>query len=162
MFAEAQALDVGEPAFWLRIGTAVLCGGAIGIERQLRGKAAGVRTCILVCLGTEIFVALGESIVPPGLDASRVLGQVITGIGFLGAGVILAREGKLLGVTSAAVIWLLAALGATIGLGHLATGFVLTMITLLVLIGVEALETAWMKLHKGKGNTTPFDTLELQ
>jgi putative Mg2+ transporter-C (MgtC) family protein len=161
MFAEAQALDVGEPTFWLRIGTAVLCGGAIGIERQLRGKAAGVRTCILVCLGTEVFVALGDAIVPPGLDPSRVLGQVITGIGFLGAGVILAREGKLLGVTSAAVIWLLAALGATVGLGHLAMGFVLTMITLLVLIGVEALETAWTKVLKGKGKT-PFDTLELQ
>lgn len=160
MLLPTDALDIGEPTFWLRVGTAVLCGGVIGIERQLRGKAAGVRTCILVCLGTEVFVALGESIVPAGLDASRVLGQVITGIGFLGAGVILAREGKLLGVTSAAVIWLLAALGATIGLGHLATALVLTMITLLVLIGVEALETGWMKVHKGKD--TPFDHLELQ
>ena len=162
MVIEAVSLDVGEPIFWLRMGTALLCGGAIGIERQLRAKAAGVRTCILVCLGTEIFVALGETIVPAGVDASRVLGQVITGIGFLGAGVILAREGKLLGVTSAAVIWLLAALGATIGLGHLAMAFVLTMVTLLVLIGVEALETGWLRIRKGKGEHTPFDHLELQ
>lgn len=159
---QADALNVGEPTFWLRIGAAVLCGGAIGIERQLRGKAAGVRTCILVCLGTEVFIALGDAFDPARTDPSRVLGQVITGIGFLGAGVILAREGKLLGVTSAAVIWLLAGLGAVIGLGHLATALVLTLITLLVLIGVEALETGWLRFRRGKGEQTPFDHLELQ
>jgi putative Mg2+ transporter-C (MgtC) family protein len=97
-----------------------------------------------------LFIALGDSFPPARVDPSRVLGQVITGIGFLGAGVILARDGKLLGVTSAAVIWMLAGLGATIGLGHLSVAIVLTMITLLVLIGVEALETAWGKVRKGK------------
>lgn len=149
MFASIDALNIDLPDFWFRVGTAILCGAAIGIERQLRGKAAGVRTCILVCLGTEIFIALGDSFPVEVADPGRVLGQVITGIGFLGAGVILARDGHVLGVTSAAVIWILAGLGALIGLGHLAAAMVLTLVSLVVLIGVEALETGWSKLRKG-------------
>jgi putative Mg2+ transporter-C (MgtC) family protein len=145
-----DALDIGHTTFWMRVGTALFCGAAIGIERQLRGKAAGVRTSILVCLGTEVFVALGASVVGPNVDPTRVLGQVITGIGFLGAGVILAREGRLLGVTSASVIWMLAALGSLCGLGHLDTAIVLTLIALIVLIGIEALETAWERLRRGR------------
>jgi putative Mg2+ transporter-C (MgtC) family protein len=147
---EPDFLDIESPVFWARLGTAILCGATIGIERQLRGKASGVRTSILVCLGTAMFVALGESLTPAGSpDRSRVLGQVITGIGFLGAGVILARDGRVLGVTSAAVIWMLAALGALIGAGHLATAMVLTLTTLAILIGIEAVETAWTRLRQG-------------
>lgn len=142
-------LSIESTVFWTRLGAAIVCGAAIGIERQLRGKASGVRTCILVCLGTEVFVALGASFYGPQTDPTRVLGQVITGIGFLGAGVILARDGRVLGVTSAAVIWMLAALGAVIAFGHVATALVLTLVTLGVLIGVEALETGWTKLRKG-------------
>ncbi|HKS06393.1 MAG TPA: MgtC/SapB family protein [Gemmatimonadaceae bacterium] len=142
-------LDIETTTFWIRLGAAVACGTVIGIERQLRGKASGVRTCILVCLGTEVFVALGASMVPANTDPTRVLGQVITGIGFLGAGVILARDGRVLGVTSAAVIWMLSALGAVIAIGHVATAFVLTLVTLAVLIGVEALETGWTRLRHG-------------
>ena len=143
------ALNPEDTQFWLRLGTAVLCGGAIGIERQLRGKAAGIRTSILICLGTHIFVALGSSFPPEGADPTRVLAQVVSGIGFLGGGVILAREGLVTGVTSAAVIWVLAALGATIGLGHLRAAMVMTLATLAVLIGVELLEGAFRRLRQG-------------
>jgi len=147
--------------FWFRLGTAVLCGGAVGLERQLRGKAAGIRTSILICLGTAIFVALGDSFPAARTDPSRVLGQVITGIGFLGAGVILARQGRILGVTSAAVIWMLAALGSLIGLGRLRTAMVLTLATLGVLLGVEALETAWERLRRGSAERD-LDQIELE
>jgi len=144
-----HALDIDYAAFWQQLGTAVACGGAIGTERQLRGKAAGLRTSILICVGTEIFVALGSSF--PGIaDPTRVLGQVITGIGFLGAGVILARDNRILGVTSAAVIWLLASLGALIGFGHLATAFVITLVALMVLIGIGVLEAAWTRFRRDK------------
>src|SRR6185436_5718580 len=160
MMFEPQALDIEQPLFWARVGTAILCGAAIGIERQLRGKASGVRTCILVCLGTELFVALGAALQTGNIDPTRVLGQVITGIGFLGAGVILARDGKLLGVTSAAVIWMLAGLGAAIGLGFIPAAIVLTMVTLLVLIGVEALETGWTRYGPG-AKETRLEHLEL-
>jgi putative Mg2+ transporter-C (MgtC) family protein len=98
-------LDPESVEFWLRIGTAIFCGGIIGLERQLRGKAAGIRTSILICLGTQLFVGLGSSFGGERVDPTRVLAQVVTGIGFLGGGVILAREGAVIGVTSAAVIW---------------------------------------------------------
>jgi putative Mg2+ transporter-C (MgtC) family protein len=160
MVTSFDSFDIDSPAFWLRLGTAILCGGAIGIERQLRGKASGVRTCILVCVGTEVFISLGATFPIARVDPTRVLGQVITGIGFLGAGVILAKEGRLLGVTSAAVIWLLAGLGASIGLGHLSTAIVLTLVTLLILIGVEALETAWTRVRR-KRNDNALDHLEI-
>src|SRR5262249_6975621 len=134
-------LSPGDPEFWLRIATALGCGAVIGLERQFRGKVAGVRTSILICLGTAIFVALGDLTAPTRTDPTRVLGQVVTGIGFLGAGVILTREGQILGVTTAAVIWVLAAIGSLVGLGHLSTAVVITLVTLMVLLGVEALET---------------------
>ena len=145
----ASALDPETRVFWQHLGTAILCGGIIGVERQLRGKAAGIRTSILICLGTAIFVALGASLAPEHSDPSRVLAQVVSGIGFLGGGVILARKGLVTGVTSAAVIWVLAALGAMIGLGHLRATIVLTLATLGILIGVELLESAFRKLREG-------------
>jgi putative Mg2+ transporter-C (MgtC) family protein len=147
--AIAEALDPETRAFWLHLGTAVLCGGLIGIERQLRGKAAGIRTSILICLGTSIFVSLGASQPASVADPTRVLAQVVSGIGFLGGGVILAREGLITGVTSAAVIWVLAALGAMIGLGHLTATLVLTLATLAILIGVELLEGGFRRLRQG-------------
>jgi putative Mg2+ transporter-C (MgtC) family protein len=142
-------LDPGSPEFWLRLGTAIFSGGIIGLERQLRGKAAGIRTSILICLGTELFVGLGSSFAGERVDPTRVLGQVVTGIGFLGGGVILAREGAVIGVTSAAVIWVLAALGALIGLGHLLASVVLTLLTVGLLTGVELLESVFRRLREG-------------
>jgi putative Mg2+ transporter-C (MgtC) family protein len=135
--------------FWLRLGTAILCGGIIGLERQLRGKAAGIRTSILICLGTQLFVGLGSSFGGERVDPTRVLGQVVTGIGFLGGGVILAREGAVIGVTSAAVIWVLASLGSLIGLGHLLAAIVLTLVTVGLLTGVELLEKVFRRLREG-------------
>lgn len=142
-------LDAGRAEFWRHVGTAVLCGSLIGIERQLRGKAAGIRTSILICLGTAMFVSLGASAGGATVDPTRVLAQVVSGIGFLGGGVILAREGLVTGVTSAAVIWVLAALGAMIGMGHLRSAMVVTLVTLAVLIGVELLEGAFRRLKQG-------------
>ena len=136
-----EVLAPGNREFWLHIGTAVACGGAVGLERQLRGKASGVRTSILICLGTSLFVSLGATLAPERTDPTRVLGQVVTGIGFLGAGVILTREGRVLGVTTAAVIWLLAAIGCLVGVGYLSTALVITLVTIAVLLGVEALES---------------------
>ena len=79
--------------FWTVVGVAIVCGGVVGFERQVRGKPAGVRTSILVCLGTSVFIHLGAAVVGPGSDATRVLGQLVTGGGFLGAGVMFSREG---------------------------------------------------------------------
>jgi len=157
----AEALNPESRLFWMHVGTAVLCGGLIGIERQLRGKAAGIRTSILICLGTALFVSLGASIASDRVDPTRVLAQVVSGIGFLGGGVILARKGLIVGVTSAAVIWVLAALGAMIGFGHLAATLVLTLVTLAILIGVELLEGAFRRLRQG-ATDRELDSIELE
>ncbi|MFO7607070.1 MAG: MgtC/SapB family protein [Desulfurivibrionaceae bacterium] len=135
--------------FWLKIFVTLLCGGLIGFERQWRGKPAGIRTSILICLGTEIFVSFGAMLDGPAADPARVVGQVITGVGFLGAGVIMGKEGIVKGVTSAAVIWILAAIGVVIGMGYLFTALALTLVTLGVLVGVEFLESTFKKLRKG-------------
>jgi putative Mg2+ transporter-C (MgtC) family protein len=149
MIALGDILDPERQVFWRHIGTAVLCGALIGVERQLRGKAAGIRTSILICLGTALFTALGAALAGENVDPTRVVSQVTSGIGFLGGGVILAREGLVTGVTSAAVIWVLAAIGAMVGLGFLAAALVVTLITLAVLIGVELLEGAFLRLRQG-------------
>lgn len=136
-------------AFWLRIGATLLCGGIIGMERQLRGKPAGIRTSILICLGTYIFVALATALDIVNMDPSRVLGQVVTGIGFIGAGVIMSKEGLVTGVTSAAVIWVLAGIGAAIGLDRLELAVAFTAVTVGVLVGVELLEETFQRLRRG-------------
>jgi putative Mg2+ transporter-C (MgtC) family protein len=150
MFILPESLSPDSRDFWLHLGTAVLCGGAIGLERQIRGKAAGARTSILICLGTSLFVALGATTAPERTDPTRVLGQVVTGIGFLGAGVILTREGRVLGVTTASVIWVMAAIGCLIGLGYLRTAMVISLVTLGVLQGIELIETL-LERRRGPG-----------
>ncbi len=132
---------LGRP-FWAVMGMAVLCGGIVGLERQIRGKPAGVRTSILVCLGTSVFIHLGNAISGEGSDPTRVLGQLVTGIGFLGAGVMFSRQGVVTGVTTAAVIWILAAIGAAIGLGRYAGALALAVVTVAILVGIELLEVS--------------------
>lgn len=126
--------------FWVTIGMAMLCGGIVGLERQLRGKPAGVRTSILICLSTTIFIHLGTYATEGLADPTRVLGQIVTGIGFLGAGVIISREGTVTGVTTAAVVWTLAAIGATIGFGHYYGALALSLVTVIVLWVMDVLE----------------------
>ncbi len=142
-------LDPLSPDFWIRLGVTVFCGGIIGLERQLRGKPAGIRTSILICLGTEMFVSLGILLSPESPDPSRVLGQVITGIGFIGAGVIMGKKNIVKGVTSAAIIWVLAAIGASIGFGLFMTAVTLAIVTVAILLGVEFLESCFLKLRRG-------------
>jgi putative Mg2+ transporter-C (MgtC) family protein len=161
MLTQYNPLDPDSPVFWFRLGTAILCGGIIGLERQLRGKAAGIRTSILICLGTELFVSLGASFGGERVDPTRVLAQVVTGIGFLGGGVILAREGLIVGVTSAAVIWVLAALGSLIGLGYLSAAIILTLVTVGLLLGVELLESIFRRLRQAS-RENEMEKIELE
>lgn len=145
-------MDWNEPlaaAFWIRLGVALACGGAIGLERQLRGKPAGMRTSMLVCLGTLLFVRLGVLLDTTRSDPGRVLGQVVTGIGFLGAGVILTRGGQVIGITSAAVMWVLAAIGSAVALDHLGAAVATTVATVGILVGLNALERVFNALRRG-------------
>ncbi len=128
------------PLTWAQLGATVLCGVLLGAERQIRGRPAGVRTAIMICLGSEIFVNLSGTVNGPSSDGTRVLGQVVTGVGFLGAGVMLARGSMVIGVTSASVIWVMAAVGATIGLGYVSAAITVTIFTVIVLTLFDYLE----------------------
>ena len=148
--------ELWDGRLWSRVGMAIVCGGLVGLERQLRGKPAGMRTSSLICLGTAMFVYLSQTLAGDRLDPSRVLGQVVTGIGFLGAGVIMTRNGLLTGVTSASVVWVLAAIGASIGLGRFGAGVALSLVSIAVLVGAELLERAFGALRRGvHGSASP-------
>jgi len=131
------------------ICTAILCGLIIGLERQLSDKPAGIRTSILICLGTYVFVSAIKLVQGSDIDPTRIIGQVITGIGFIGAGVILTRGGIVIGITSASVIWILAGIGVLIGLERYVASIILSILTVLILLGVTLLEKFVSSLQKG-------------
>ena len=130
----------------LRLCAAVAAGAAIGIEREIRDKAAGLRTHILVSLGAATFLLMSASFaeaqnpaaVP--LDPLRVVGGLIGGIGFLAAGVIIQQRGDVHGLTTAASLWMTAALGAAAGLGQFPLVLLAVTTTLLVLWPIQYFE----------------------
>ena len=136
------------PFSWTEILCAMIAGAIIGFERQLSGKPIGIRTGILICISTYAFATFSGINREPTLDL-RVVGQIITGIGFLGAGVILTRDGIVIGVTSAACIWILAAIGITIGTNHPASGIKLSILAVIILLGVDSAEKRVKALRKG-------------
>lgn len=146
---DLQQLTNIEPFSWPGIITALICGTIVGLERQFRGKPVGIRTSSLITLGTYVFLVGAQTVVAEHGDPSRVIGQIITGIGFLGAGVMLARDGVVVGVTSAASIWALAALGITTGLGHYGVAIKLAFVVVAVLVGVDMLENSFQSLTRG-------------
>jgi len=143
-----EVLDVS-PYSWSAIGTAAFCGALIGAERQLRGKPVGIRTSVLIILGTYLFLASAFMLHGDVIDHSRVVGQIITGIGFLGAGVMLAKDGAVVGVTSAATIWVLASIGVMIATQHQGAAIKLSVLVVGILYGVDVLEAQFKSLSKG-------------
>ena len=127
---------------------AILCGFLIGLDRQVKGKPAGIRTSILVTLGAYTFVVISGSFQNEA-SPSRVIGQVVSGIGFLGAGLILAKDGLIHGVTSASVIWILAGIGCLIGVDKPESAMFLTVLALFILVGVTLLEKLFKRLRQG-------------
>ena len=136
------------PLEWLGLFSALIGGGIIGIERQICGKPVGIRTSALICVGAYVFVTVANAVSNGATDNSRIIGQVVTGVGFLGAGVMMARDGMVVGVTSAAAIWMQAAIGITIGSGYYFSGVKLALLAVAILIGVNMLESTF-KLFQG-------------
>jgi putative Mg2+ transporter-C (MgtC) family protein len=119
------------------------------MERQLHKKPLDIRMSVLICLGTMTFIHLGVQVhLETGGDATRVLGQVVTGIGFLGAGAIITRQGFVSGLTSAAVVWVLAAVGAAIGFGRYEEGVAISAATLVLLMLLQSLEDFMERLMR--------------
>jgi len=135
------------PDLMMKSLVATICGGLIGIERERRGKPAGLRTNILICLGSTLYMLVGQYITErfTGIssDPSRIASQVVTGIGFIGAGTIIQARGTITGLTTAAVIWTVAGIGLCIGAGF---PFIALFFTLLVLFVLTFLSQYEQKL----------------
>jgi len=126
-------------ALLLKMLLAIVIGGAIGLERELRSKSAGFRTLILICLGATMYTVFSQSL---GYKTSpdRIASNVVVGIGFLGAGVIFKGESGVNGITTAASIWLTAALGIGIGIGWYTAAFTGCLIILTILIVFSSMD----------------------
>ena len=150
-WVEVLRLDLGA-----KLLIAVLAGGAIGLERELRRKPAGLRTNILICLGSALLMDLSMRIAgPSGGDPGRIAAQVVTGIGFLGAGTILHTRGTITGLTSAATIWVVAAIGLTAGAGFLFEALGATITVMLVLEGMGWIERRFLDRPSDNGEGVP-------
>ena len=119
---------------------AIICGALIGAERQMSGKAAGLRTNILICLGAAVFTIISREM-GGGLSDSitRIAAQIVSGIGFLGAGAIIQDRGGVHGLTTAATIWLVASIGMACGAGFYILAFVATLLAVVVLFALAPL-----------------------
>ncbi|SER97806.1 MgtC/SapB family protein [Pedobacter rhizosphaerae] len=135
----------------------MICGGIIGFEREYRSKSAGFRTIILISLGSTIFTIVSRH--GAGAD-DRISANIITGIGFIGAGVIFKDGVTVRGLTTAAVIWTSAAIGMTTGIGYHALALALTLITLSMLLLVTRIEKLIAKMQKEKLLSVTFQSSE--
>lgn len=119
----------------VRMIAAIVFGALIGYEREDAGKSAGIRTHILVTLGSATFVIAGTLYGMSSDGLSRIIQGIVTGIGFIGAGSILklTKESHVRGLTTSAGIWMAAAIGVTVGLGALGIAFIATLVTFFVL-----------------------------
>jgi len=121
---------------------AIVCGGAIGFERELSRKAAGLRTNVLICMGSAVFMIISRHIGGGAAytDPARLVAQVVTGIGFLGAGVILQARGSVTGLTTAATIFVVGAVGIAIGDGMFSLALLSTTLIIVVLVVLRKVE----------------------
>jgi putative Mg2+ transporter-C (MgtC) family protein len=128
--------------FLIRIFAATVLGAIVGFERERAGKPAGLRTHTLVCLGTAVFVLACGSVGMSSDGLSRVIQGIVTGIGFIGAGSILklSEERDIRGLTTAAGIWMTAAIGVSVGLGSLGVAGLSTLLAVIILAVVGAVE----------------------
>lgn len=136
----------------IRLVLSVALGGLIGVEREMHRRHAGLRTNILVCLGSCLIMLISLHVFEiyknvASLDPSRIASGVIAGIGFLGAGTIMREREGVRGLTTAACLWVVSAIGLAVGCGFISAGLVVTALTLIVLFFLRYLEGALFNSH---------------
>jgi putative Mg2+ transporter-C (MgtC) family protein len=126
-----------------RLGVAALLGATVGLERTIHRKTAGLRTSMFICVGAAMFTILGDLMATPvGGDPTRIGANIVQGVGFLGAGTILQNKAGVVGLTTAAVIWVVASIGMACGAGHFTLAAFTTLLTLFALNVLGYAETA--------------------
>jgi putative Mg2+ transporter-C (MgtC) family protein len=138
-------------AMGVKIIFALLLGGLIGLDREKKMKSAGIKTNILICIGATVYTSISMLVLDrsPGLpvDPNRVAAQIVSGIGFLGAGAIIQGRGNVIGMTTAATIWAVAAIGMTIGFGY---PIIATLITVTILVVLKLIDPIYKLLESKK------------
>lgn len=139
-----------------KVGVALLVGTLVGIEREYRGKLAGIKTNALICSASALFTAVsllmseyGSPTPAPSADVTRIVAQIVSGIGFLGAGAIFKSASKVQGLTTAAVIWAVAALGILVGYGIFLATIAITVVFIIFLSLVAVMERRLFRVHGG-------------
>ena len=141
-----------------RLCLAALLGAALGFEREWHQKFAGLRTNILIAIGSTLFTVMSIDLSAAGGDRTRIAAQIVTGIGFLGAGAIMRTGGGIRGLTTAAMIWVNAAIGVAVGGGEYHVAIITTGVTLFVLILLNPVER-WIdrRSPESRKNDSPND-----
>jgi putative Mg2+ transporter-C (MgtC) family protein len=150
-------MDWPEDVFSILLAT--FLGAAIGLERELSGKSAGLRTNLLICLGAAIFTIISKRMVVGEGSTARIAAQIVTGVGFLGAGALIQDRRGVHGLTTAATIWLVASIGMACGAGFKDLAVVSTLITIIVLAGLSKLAKP-LERYANKHKTRYFTTDE--
>jgi putative Mg2+ transporter-C (MgtC) family protein len=132
----------------IKLLLSLVLGGLIGWERELYDKPAGFRTNTLICVGSTLFTIFSLKIgIIPGTDSARIAAQIVSGIGFLGAGAIIRRGEAVLGLTTAATIWFVASIGMGVGAGYYLTSSVGTALALAILVLFRKFEDLVDRFH---------------
>ncbi len=124
---------IAESEMLIRVFLSLLLGGIIGFERELDNEPAGIRTHMLVCLGATLFTVISISIATTSADSTRIAAGIVSGIGFLGAGAIFRGQDRIKGLTTAADLWVLAAIGMAVGVGYYLMAIVASIFLFIVL-----------------------------
>ncbi len=141
----------------LRLTAALLMGAAVGTERIIAHKTAGMRTYALVAMGSALFITISESVASvyagaQGFSPTLIAGHIISGVGFLGAGLIIFKDTKITGLTTATGIWVSAGIGIAAGFGLFALAFAATLLTLFIFVVLWYIEQRIIKLSEKDPN----------
>ena len=154
VFGDLRQVIPAPAAGFVLVVVSILCGAIVGSERERAEKPAGLRTLTLICLGSTIFTIMSIDPAFGAMDRSRIAAQIVTGVGFLGAGAILRERGSITGLTTAASIWVIAAVGMVVGVGYALSGIVLSGAIYVTL-------TVWHRLENRYLGTCRLDELSV-
>ncbi|TMD77732.1 MAG: MgtC/SapB family protein [Chloroflexi bacterium] len=146
----------GEFDLAFRVFVALVIGLALGTEREISGHAAGMRTMALIGAGSCLFTGLGLiPIFGKTVDPTRIAAQIVTGVGFLGAGSILRQGEDVRGLTTAAMIWVVASLGMAVGFGYYTVAVIAGLMVIVTLVSIKPLEERFIKNRRNRRLTDP-------